>query len=416
MNVDVPKQSKRFLFIHQNFPGQFVHLAQALAGLGHEVVALGIEGREVPGVRYGRYKPQVPKAHTAVPLLRDVEAKVVRGSACASAMLQLLKAGFVPDVVVAHLGWGEPLFCKDVWPKARLIVFAEFFYNAEGADYGFDPEFSTDTPAARSRLRMKNTALLHALHACDEAYAPTQWQHSQLPPEYRSKTRVIFDGIRTDQVTPDAKAEFQVPGTDLVLRHGDEVLTFVNRNLEPYRGFHTFMRALPAIMAARPEAQCLIVGRDELSYGSPPKGGGSWKDAMLAEVGQQLPMERVHFTGPLPYAQYLKVLQVSRCHVYLTYPFVLSWSCVEAMSAGCVVLASDTGPVREVIEHGKTGLLTSFFDAPALATQAVKVLAKPKSFAKLGVAAREQSVARYDLDHHCLPEQLRMVLGEADAN
>lgn len=400
---------KRFLFVHQNFPGQFVHLAGALARDGHEVVALGIEGREVPGVRYFRYKPAIPKVRSSAPLMRDVEVKLIRAAACAAAMQKLDAAGFRPDVIVAHPGWGEPLFCKDVWPAARLIVFAEFFYNAEGADYNFDPEFSTDSAAARSSLRMKNTALLHALHACDAAYAPTAWQHSQLPSEYRHKAAVIFDGIDTERVKPDPEASLTLPGSGITLSPADEVVTFVNRNLEPYRGFHTFMRSLPMIMKARPHAHCVIVGRDDVSYGRRSATGSTWREVMLKEVGDQLPMGRVHFVGGLPYAEYLKVLQVSTCHVYLTYPFVLGWSCVEALSAGCAVVGSDTGPVREVIEHGRTGLLVDFFDAEAVANQVVEVMSDPRSFKSLGSAGRDQAQSRYDLQAVCLPALRAMV-------
>ena len=400
---------RKFLFIHQNFPGQFVHLAVALAREGHEVVALGVEGREVAGVSFYRYKVPAPKTRTAVPLAKEYETKIIRGSACADGMLQLAKKGFEPDLIVAHPGWGEALFCKDVWPDVKLLMFSEFFFHAEGGDYDFDKEFGEDTPALRSRLRLKNTALLHALHDCDAAYAPTQWQYSRVPPEFKSKTSVIFDGIDTQLVKPDAAATFTIPGTEVTVAAGDEVLTFVNRNMEPYRGFHTFMRALPEILKQRPKARCVVVGRDDVSYGQKPKNGKSWREVMLKEVGDKLPLDRVHFVGALPYAEYLKVLQVSRCHVYLTYPFVLGWSCVEALSAGCTVVGSDTEPVREVIRDGETGLLTDFFDAKALAKRAVAVLASPEKYKHLGTAARETIVAKYDLESRCLPAQLALV-------
>lgn len=403
------ERRRRFLFIHQNFPGQFVHLAAALAREGHEVVALGVEGREVPGVAYYRYKVAVPRGKSGAQLVREFETKVIRASACAQGMSQLAAKGFEPDVIVAHPGWGEALYCKDVWPRTRLLIFSEFYFHPEGGDYNFDPEFASDTPAQRSRLRMKNTALLHALSDADAAYAPTRWQYSQIPPEYKPKTSVIFDGIDTDLVRPDAEAQFQVPDTDLVLKAGDEVLTFVNRNLEPYRGFHSFMRALPDVLKARPNTHCIIVGRDEVSYGQKPKDGRTWREVMLAEVGDRLPLDRVHFVGALPYADYLKVLQVSRCHVYLTYPFVLGWSCVEALSAGCLVIGSDTAPVREVITDGINGLLTDFFDTQAMAEKIVRALEAPEQFEALRRVARDRIVAGYDLRTRCLPAQLALV-------
>ena len=400
---------RKFLFIHQNFPGQFVHVAAELVRLGHEVVALGIKGRGVPGVRLLRYAPKAPARVSDVTEARDFEAKIVRGMACAQAMAQLQAEGFVPDTIVAHPGWGESLFCKDVWPAAKLIMFAEFFYSASGADYNFDPEFAHDSLSGRARLRLKNSVHLQALHAADRVYSPTQWQRSQLPPEYQAKTSVIFDGIDTRAVAPQPQASIHLRRDKLTLTAADEVITFVNRNLEPYRGFHAFMRALPDMLQQRPQAHCLIVGQDDVSYGTPPKAGGTWREVMLAEVGQRLPMERVHFLGRLAYDDYLRVIQISSCHVYLTYPFVLSWSCLEAMSAGRVVVASNTGPVQEVIEHGVNGLLFDFFDAQALASQVVSVLAAPDNYTHLGRQARQTVIEKYDLQSRCLPQLLDLL-------
>lgn len=402
---------KTFLFIHQNFPGQFVHVAGELTRLGHRVVALGIKGRAVPGVQYIRYNPKAPGRVSEIEPARDFETKIVRGMACAQAMLQLQQQGLAPDTIIAHPGWGEALFCKDVWPHARLLVFAEFFYAANGADYNFDPEFAHESVADRARLRLKNSVHLHALHACDGGYTTTRWQHSQLPKVYQDKFQVIFDGIDTQLVAPQPEAFVQLQRDGVRLVPGDEVITFVNRNLEPYRGFHVFMRALPEILRQRPRARCLIVGRDDVSYGSRPRSGGNWREVMLAEVGAQLPMDRVHFLGGLPYADYLRVMQVSACHVYLTYPFVLSWSCLEAMSAARVVVGSRTGPVQEVITDGVNGLLFDFFDTAALSRQVVSVLQDPAAHRSLGEAARAHVVQNYDLRTRCLPELIALISG-----
>ena len=405
-----PMTPRTFLFIHQNFPGQFVHVVPELLRLGHRVVALAIKGRQVPGVEFIRYSPKPPDKLSSLEPAQDFETKIVRGLACAAVMQQLKEQGFVPDVVVAHPGWGEALFCKDVWPAARLVMFAEFFYAAQGADFNFDPEFARDDLASRARLRLKNSVHLHALHACDQGYTPTHWQLSQIPSEYRAKMQVIFDGIDTRVVAPKHYASILLQRDNLRLAAGDEIITFVNRNLEPYRGFHSFMRALPAILRARPNARCLIVGRDDVSYGSKPAAGGNWRQVMLRELDGQLPMERIHFLGGLPYKDYLRLIQVSACHVYLTYPFVLSWSCLEAMSAQCTVVGSNTEPVREVIEHGRNGLLVDFFDTQALASQVVAVLQNPAQYRALGVAARQSVIARYDLRSVCLPQLLALIL------
>jgi len=406
----------RILFIHQNFPGQFGHVAEALADAGHEVVALGTQTRQVPGVRCLGYAVRAPAQPSQDEAVRDFETKVVRGLACARAMERLRAEGFVPDVIVAHPGWGEALFCKDIWPQARLLVFAEFFYGAEGSDFGFDPEFASPHPAALHRLRLKNTALLHAYAAADGGYAPTVWQHSRIPAEYRARFDVAFDGIDTLVASPDAAAWVQLRRKGARLAAGDEVITFVNRNLEPYRGFHIFMRALPEILRRRPKAHVLIIGGNEVSYGAKPAGGGTWREKLLAEVGASLPSARVHFLGFVSYADYLRVLQVSACHVYLTYPFVLSWSCLEAMSAGCPVVGSRTAPVQEVIEHGQDGLLVDFFDIPALVQQVCDVLEDPKKYLPLRQRARAKVVERYDLRSRCLPRLVDLVLGKRGGN
>jgi glycosyltransferase involved in cell wall biosynthesis len=402
---------KKFLFIHQNFPGQFVHVALQLAGQGHEVVALGIKGRALPGVKFLRYTPMPPARESEIPVARDFETKILRGLACAQAMEQLRSQGFVPETIIAHPGWGEALFCKDVWPDVRLLMFGEFYYSAQGADFNFDPEFAHDSVTARARLRLKNSVHLHALDSADAGYTPTRWQLGQLPLPYRDKFQVIFDGIDTDLVRPDPSAAVQLKRDTLRLEVGDEVVTFVNRNLEPYRGFHIFMRALPEILRQRPRARCLLIGGDDVSYGAKPKQGGNWREVMLAEIGAQLPMDRVHFLGNLPHHDYLRVIQISACHVYLTYPFVLSWSCLEAMAAGRVVVASNTAPVREVIEHGVNGLLFDFFDTTALAHQVIDVLRNPDRHTELGLQARQTVQQRYDLRRVCLPRLLELIVG-----
>ena len=401
----------KILFVHQNFPGQFRHTARSLAAdPKNTVVAVCINqpAYPTPGVRVFRYKPDAPKASTAHPLATDFEAKVIRGSACAAMCLKLQQNGFQPDVIVAHPGWGEHLFLKDIWPQARVLMFLEFFYRAEGFDFAFDPEFSKRSMPGLMRLRVRNASLLTAFDIMDCGISPTEWQKSSLPERYQPNVRVIFDGIDTNLMVPDDEATFTLPD-GRVVRAGDEVLTFVNRNLEPYRGFHTFMRALPEIQKARPEAITLIVGGDGVSYGALPQGAKGWREVMMREMGDRLDMSRIVFLGRIPYDQFRTLLQVSRVHAYLTYPFVLSWSMLEAMSCGCLVIGSDTGPVRELIEDGKTGLIVDFFDVAAWAKRISDGLADPAQFAPLRRAARERVVKDYDLERVCLPQQLALI-------
>ncbi|HSI56064.1 MAG TPA: glycosyltransferase [Ideonella sp.] len=392
------------LFLHQNFPGQFRHLAPALAASGHRVKALALrDGAVPPGVEKHVYTIKRPAAKETHPLLRESESKVLRGEACAAAMLKLAADGFVPELVIANPGWGEALFAKDVFPRARLLCLLEFFYGTAGADFGFDPEFGLPTLDASLRHRMKNLALVEALLAMDHGVVPTPWQASRLPAGFRTKLDVIFDGIDTRQVRPDPTARFALPQAGLELAPGDPVVTFVNRNLEPYRGYHSFMRALPEVLRRAPQAQILIVGADGVSYGAAAPAGTTWKQRFLDEVKDRLDLSRVHFLGQLPYARFLQLLQVSAAHVYLTYPFVLSWSCLEAMSAGCHVIGSRTAPVMDYLEDGVNGTLVDFFDPQGLAEAVVGVLERRGHDGALRAAARQTAVERCDLHQVCLP-------------
>jgi glycosyltransferase involved in cell wall biosynthesis len=406
----------KVLFVHQNFPGQFRYSATALGAAGvHQVVALGITapGFQTPGVTIGRYTIKRKPVQDVPPLVQDFQTKTIRGEAAAAAALELKRKGFNPDVMVVHPGWGEQLFLKDVWPEARMLCFMEFFYRSEGLDTNFDPEFSVDTIAGRARTRIKNANHLLALDASDWNYSPTRWQQSSLPALHQPRTSVIFDGIDTDFIVPDASASLTLPDGRSVTA-GDEVLTFVNRNLEPYRGFHVFMRALPQIQKERPNAITLIVGGDEISYGTMPKGGSNWRAVMLAEVGDRLDLSRIVFLGRIPYGEYRKLIQVSRVHAYLTYPFVLSWSLLESLAAECLVVGSATPPVEEVLRHGENGLLVDFFDVDGWASTIARTLAKPKAYTELRKTARREILKTYDLRSICLPRQLKLI--EALAN
>jgi glycosyltransferase involved in cell wall biosynthesis len=399
------------LFVHQNGLGQFRHLAQHLAAdNANQIVSLSINKPkfEVPGLGLVQYRPTRGNTPNAPTLIADFEAKVIRAEACAGAAQQLRQRGFTPDVILCHPGWGEHIFLREVWPDAKILMFMEFFYRTQGYDAGFDPEFDRKTEGAISRLRVKNANLLMALDVMDWAYAPTHWQKSALPAAYHDRTSVIFDGIDTGFITPEPGARFTLPD-GRVLSEGDEVLTFVNRNMEPYRGFHIFMRALPAIQKARPDAITVIVGGEDVSYGAKPKDAPSWKAKMLAEVGDRLDMRRLVFTGPLAYGDYRQLLRVSRAHAYLTYPFVLSWSMLESMAAECLVVGSTTPPVLEVLEPGVTGLGVDFFDIDGWARTLTDALARPAEFAPLRKAARRKIVSTYDLTTICLPQQVRLL-------
>ncbi|HEV8034171.1 glycosyltransferase [Yoonia sp.] len=422
--VKLNKTTMNVLFIHQNFPGQFKHLAPALAARGHRVVALTMQKvketrwQGVELVPYAVTQGSTPGAH---PWVVDFETKIIRAEGAFRACLKLKEHGFEPDAIIAHPGWGESLFLKEVWPQAKLGVFCEFFYLAEGADTDFDPEFPVEDVAGNNcRLRLKNLNNYMHFDVADAAIAPTTWQASTFPEPFRSKITVVHDGIDTDAIQPNPKVQLKLRrnGADLplTLSRKDEVITFVNRNLEPMRGCHIFLRALPKLLKERPNAQVVIVGGDGVSYGAKPtvekNGAASWKDVFIDEVRGHISDEdwaRVHFVGQVPYANFVSLLQLSTVHVYWTYPFVLSWSLIEAMSAGAAIVASDTAPLREVIEHDENGLLVDFFSVDSLVQSVCSLLDDPEQRARLGAAARATAIARYDLKTVCLPKQLSWV-------
>jgi glycosyltransferase involved in cell wall biosynthesis len=415
----------KILFVHQNFPGQFKYLAPALAAdKTNTVVALTMM-REVPrqwnGVRLVSYGAARSSSRNVHPWLADLETKVIRGEASLHAALHLKADGFTPDVIIVHPGWGEGLFLKEVWPTARLGMYCELFYQSVGADVGFDPEFAVPDAHDESRIRIKNVNNLLHMQVADGKLAPTRWQASTFPASFHSRIAVVHDGIDTRRVAPrnDVSMLLKTAHGKVTLTRADEVVTFVSRNLEPYRGCHTFLRALPQILLRRPKARIVIAGGKGVSYGPAPSDGRTWKDVFMAEVRPRISdadWRRVHFVGKLAYPQFISLLQLSTVHVYLTYPFVLSWSLLEAMSAGCSIIASDTAPVREVIEHDITGRLVDFFDADALAAEVCELLADAPTKSRLSTAAREFATAHYDLRTVCLPQQLSWVRSLANGS
>ncbi|MFV0300546.1 MAG: glycosyltransferase family 4 protein [Paracoccus sp. (in: a-proteobacteria)] len=399
----------RILLVHQNFPGQFLHLAPALAARGHEVMALTDEKNNRPSpvrtLRYATPGPVTPGSPFAKTYAEHAERGYLTARGCRALRD---RHGYTPDVIFGHSGWGETLFLREIWPEAKLLVYAELLYRTHGHDVGFDPEISPGSDEGRFMTIARSAHLIQGLVQADAAISPTEYQAGSFPPELRQKITVIHDGIDTDKLRPDPAASLTLPN-GRTLRAGDEVISFVNRSLEPYRGFHIFMRALPEVLAARPEAQVVLVGGDGVSYGGKPKDAESWKAKMLAEVGDRLDPGRVHFLGRVPYDQYVSLLQVARVHCYLTYPFVLSWSLTEAMSAGAYIVGSDTEPVRELIRDGQNGRLIPFFDIPALSAALVRGLAGDPEAARLKAAARQTILDGYDLQRHSLPRLIEWV-------
>jgi glycosyltransferase involved in cell wall biosynthesis len=400
---------KKVLFVHNNFPAQFVHVAQALASEPDiSLAAIGTQtARQQPGVRLIKYTVGDPDVSGTHPFARRFDLECRRAEEVLYAASSLSSSGFVPDIIMAHPGWGEALPLRSIFPKARLIAYCEFFYRVDGLDNGFDPEFPQVGIDGEVGLQLKNAATLLALINCDDALSPTQWQRSTFPAEFRSKIKVIHEGVDVTKARPSADAKFRL-ASGRVLTQEDHVVTFVTRNFEPVRGFHVFTRALPRILAGHPRAQILFIGGDGNPYGALPPPGQTWKTIFLNEIADKVDMSRVHFAGQVTHADYLSALQISSAHVYLTYPFVLSWSLLEAMSTGCLVIASATPPVEEVV-NARNGILVPFFDTDQLADRVIEALSHPRRFKPLRVRARATIVDQFDMKRVCLPKLLDLL-------
>jgi len=399
----------KYLFVHNNFPAQFRHLAERLAAdPANEVRAIGANtARVVRGVKVHRYSLRPVAMAGTHPFARRFDLECRRAEQALYVATTIAANGFQPDVIFVHSGWGEALPLRAVFPTARILDYCEYFYRSHSSDVNFDPEFPQVGIDGIAALHAKNAMSLIALVESDLAVSPTAWQRSTFPSEFADKIVVAHEGIDTRAVAPDPDARVELAdGT--VLTRDDEVVTYVARNLEPLRGYHVFMRALPEVLRARPNAHVLIVGGFGVSYGLAPPPGKTWKTVFLDEVADRIDTSRVHFLGQLPYERYLAVLRISTVHTYLTYPFVLSWSCLEAMSAGCVVVASDTQPVREVIDE-ENGILVPFLEPDRLAEALIDVLEAPARHAERAARARRTVIERYDLETVCLPRLMEIV-------
>lgn len=394
----------RFLLAHPNYPSQMRPLAQALAhNKSNEVVFLTNQvNGDVAGVKKLIYKPKRDPSPQTHHYLREFEKAVLHGQGACEVCLEAKKQGFIPDIIVGHAGWGTTLFLKDVFPQATMALVFEWFYRAHGSDCDFDPSEPVNLDD-KARVRVKNSAILSDLAACDGGIVPTQYQFDQFPHHLRSKLMVNHEGIDTNFFKPN-------PGAPLVLANGKldlsgvkEIVTYATRGMEPYRGFPQFVEAAHLLQKRRPNVHVVIGGEDRVAYGKKAPDGKTFKQIALEKF--PLDPKRTHFVGPLPYGEYLKLLQCTSAHVYLTRPFVLSWSLLEAMSCGALVVASDTPPVREVITDGINGVLVDFFRPDLLAEALDRALEEPGRFAKMRENARATVQAKYEINA-CLRHKL----------
>lgn len=382
----------KILFLHRNFPGQFKYLAMELAqDVNNEVCFITNNNttRTTARIRKIVYKlkRKVPKdCHR---YLRFYEDAIIHGQAVAEVLIQMKTQGYKPDIIYGHT-WGCTLFVKDIFPDVPLVCYFEWFYNPEGADVGFNGEYvGVDT---RAKLQCKNSHLLLDLLNCDFGISPTEWQKAQFPKEFQNKIEVLHEGIDTNICCPKDNAIFEFNGKRFTKE--DEILTYATRGMEEYRGFPEFMKTVEQLQKIRPNMQVIIGGEDRVCYGCHLKSD-TFKQKMLREL--DLDLSRIHFVGNLPYAEYIKLLQVSRCHVYLTYPFVLSWSLLEAMATGCCIVASDTAPVKEVIQNNFNGILVDFYDIDLLVKNVNLILNNPENFSNIRTSARKTINEKFEL-------------------
>jgi glycosyltransferase involved in cell wall biosynthesis len=382
------------LFVHNNFPGQFRSLAKTLVARGVSCAAIGSSSSAgVEGVRIGRYALDRGTTPDIFPYAVRAEADLIRGANALRIARLFKNEGFEPQVIVGHPGWGEMVFLDEVWPDARQVMFSEFFYKARGLDVGFDPEFHAPTEAAMLTAHAKNAVMALSLTGADAIVAPTEFQASALPQVFQPLVRVIHEGVDVDAIRPGPAAPFGLPD-GRTIAPGTPVITYANNYMEPVRGLHIFARALPRLMDQVPDAQVLVFGKEgPRPYGGSAPGGGTWQDLIFRDL--PLDASRLHFMGKAPHDQLLAAFRLSTAHVYYTYPFVLSWSLVEAMASGCYVIGSDTAPLHDAIKDGVNGRLLPFFDPHTLSQALIEACRYPQGFNHLRTAARATAVAKF---------------------
>ncbi|MCQ2966143.1 MAG: glycosyltransferase [Alphaproteobacteria bacterium] len=390
------------LFLHRNFPSQFVHLAKALAkNKKNEVYFITNNyDQNLTGVKRFFYqtKREIPEnTHKYVKFYED---SIIHGQAAAEVAIRLKRQGFKPNIIYGH-SWGLPMYMKDIFPDVPLLCYFEWFYNSTSGDFGFDKNriIHVDDLA---KLRSWNAPFLVDLYSCDAGISPTKFQKSQIPKEFQSKVKVLHDGIDTDFYAPDQNAKFVIKDENLTFTKNDEVVTYGTRGMEAYRGFPEFMKALNILLKKRPKLHAIIAGEDRVVYG-PKLKGTTYKTLMLEQL--DLDLKRVHFVGHLPPAEYAKLLQISSAHVYLTYPFVCSWSLTDAMSSACPLIASSTPSITEFVEDKKDGLLFDFFNFEEQAEKIEYALDHPNEMKILGKNARNKILQKYSVKK-LLPKHL----------
>lgn len=394
------------LFVHQNFPAQFGHVAVHLARKGYRCTCISAATPpKVPGIEVLQYQQRSGAREVNHYCSRTFENQVWSSHALYETLEK--RPDIQPDLIVAHSGYVSPLFLRELYPRTPQVGYFEFFYQPHDSEMDFRDDLYVQPALDFMRCRARNAQLLLDLHNCDAGYCPTEYQRSVMPPEYHPKLRAIFDGIDTEIW----KRDFNPPRryNDLTLPLGAKIVTYVSRGFESKRGFDIFLQTADQICKARADVHVVVVGEDRVVYGNDGviTGNKTFKEWCIDKYRPDL--SRIHFIGRLPPVQLSQLLSLSDLHIYLTAPFVLSWSLLNAMSCGCPILASDTGPVRDVIQENQTGWLSDFFRVDQFTEKALHVLASPERSRQLGENCRELITSRYSLSV-CLPKMEELFL------
>ncbi len=394
----------KILFLHREFPGHFKYIAPIFAKLPNTTVMFITSdeyNNQYQDVNKFQYKkPQVTT--NQYPFINTFEESVLHGQEAAKIAMMMKQNGLIPDIIFAH-SWGNSMFMKDIFPNVPLLCYFEWFENADGAEVGFDGNPVDE--GRRAQIRGVNVHRLIDLCACDAGISPTHWQKQQFPKEFHDKISVIHDGIDTDMCCPNPDAKFLIKDKNIEFTAKDEVITYATRGMEPMRGFPQFMEAVEKLQKKRPNAHFIIGGNDKVFYAD-KLSNQTYKEYMLSKL--DLDMSRVHFVGGLNFLDYLSLLQVSSVHVYSTMPFVLSWSILEAMSAGCCIVASNTSPVAEVMKDKYNGLLFDFFNVNQLVEKIEYALDNKEEMKTIRKNARESAIEGYDFKK-TIPLQIQLV-------
>jgi glycosyltransferase involved in cell wall biosynthesis len=405
----------KILFIHRDFPGQFMHLARVLAMNSSNLVLFITSNEDIPGEGINKlvYKKPDKNSIPGSAYLKEYSEAVAHGQAAANIAAAMKKKGIIPDIIYAH-SWGSSMFMKDIFPDVPLLCYFEWFDNADGAAIGFDGNIPNLD--YRETIRSNTPYKLIDLYSCDAGISPTEWQKSQFPKEFHHKIKVIHDGVNTDICKPDENAKCKVQSVKYhcderkiqkrEFTAKDEVITYATRGMEPMRGFVQFMEAVEILLKKRPNAHFVVAGKDKVCYGEPLKKG-TYKELMLKKLNVN--SNRVHFVEALDFDEYIRLLQISSVHFYSTYPFVLSWSLMEAMSTGCCIVASNTPPVTEMIKDNYNGLLFDFFNVNQIVEKIEYALDNKKEMQKIRENARKTIVENYSLKV-LMPKQLEYII------